>query len=161
MKISILILTITFCSSSFGAQTNAKRAKEKPVSEKSAVEKIENTSYDPALNVIGAGVGTVVGLGVGHPFQGRYQERGWMFTASQVAGLGLMLAGGFMGDCGLDENGNVRECGNQTQRSLGVGLYLGSRVWEIFDLWTHLNKPLNRHVLILLRPQGVNLAWQF
>ena len=101
---------------------------------KPAVEQVTETKSVDPLNIVGAGVGSLFGFGIGHPFQGRYLDRGWLFTVAEFSGVILLIQGGFMGDC---EPG-VRRCGNETIRGLGALLFVGGRVWEIVDLWTHL-----------------------
>lgn len=123
------------------------------------------TEFGPvsSFRVFGATAGTVFGLGLGHPFQGRWLERGWMFTFSQVAGLGLMISGGFMGDCARREDGTHESCRQESQVGAGTAIFLVSRVWEIFDLWTNL-RPKNTQLALMPRADGgteLQLVWLF
>lgn len=68
---------------------------------------------------------------------------GWIFTTTQVAGAIMMIAGGVYGDCARGE-----DCGNREFGTLGALTYFGSRVWEIYDLWTHL-RPEKKPALTL------------
>ncbi len=85
--------------------------------------KIETSSY-----VVGGLVGTlVIPFGVGQAIQGRYDEKGWIFTVSETASLAAMIGG-------LAS----RPMGDTSFPGLalaGAIAFTGFRIWEVVDLW--------------------------
>ena len=63
-------------------------------------------------NIAGAGLGTVMGFGIGHAFQSRYTQRGWWYTVGEVGVLFIPGAGAVIG-------------------------FLGFKVWESWDVWNY------------------------
>ncbi len=89
---------------------------------------------------VGGGLlGTFFGLGLGHIAQGRYAEKGWIFTLGQAAGISMFASGALA--CALDGIGrDVRsQPANPTCQDgwyvAGLGILSGFKVWEIVDLW--------------------------
>ena len=73
--------------------------------------------------------GTFVGFGVGQAVQGRYLQRGWIFTLGEVGSIGLML-------------GSVMRCASSVGDSCSPALMIGGAVgllafhtWEVIDVW--------------------------
>ena len=105
-------------------------------------------SYDDYIT--GGIVGTVFGFGTGHAVQGRYQEKGWVFTAGEVAASGLVIAS--LAPCRDDffsqRNITIQ---NRLAKCQKVGLvvgdlsFLGLRLWETLDAWTAPNPRLKKH----------------
>src|SRR5205085_907677 len=53
------------------------------------IGEISDTRY-----VLGGVIGTYpIGLGLGHAIQGRYMDRGWIFTVGELGSLAVVLAG--------------------------------------------------------------------
>lgn len=78
----------------------------------------------------GARVGGIVasvafGLGTGHAIQGRWMERGWIFTFGELAGLGLGAVASSESD--IDAR-TVNVLG-----FVGLATFIGLHVWEIVD----------------------------
>ena len=67
--------------------------------------------------------GTFIGFGLGHFFQDRWLERGWLFTVSHL--LLLPIKTSVWPLYGQDENFNT-----------GLSLYLLSKAIEIYDIWS-------------------------
>lgn len=92
---------------------------------------IERGEYS-AIEIIGGGVaGTFFGLGIGHAVQGRYGEKGWIFTVGELGSVGVMIAGA--ATC-LDPE----DCNPGLAGGLVIGGALGLfafRTWEIADVW--------------------------
>ena len=82
----------------------------------------------------GAALGTYIGFGVGHAIQGRYQDKGWIFTAGQVGSLFVAATG--ITKCLFDSDTYKEDnsCSN-TQLQIGVWGLIIFKGWEIFDLW--------------------------
>ncbi|MGZ3769732.1 MAG: hypothetical protein ACXVCP_07845 [Bdellovibrio sp.] len=81
--------------------------------------------------IVGGIIGTYPGLGIGHAIQGRYSEKGWIFTTGEIATLVAFASG--IGDCW---NGNRYGSCNSGLALGGLIGYLGFRVWEIVDVWS-------------------------
>jgi hypothetical protein len=73
------------------------------------------------------------GFGVGHAVQGRFTDKGWIFTAGELGSLGLILAGA--GDCWSSSSSNNQTCNGGGAIVFGVLGFVGFRVWEVVDAW--------------------------
>ena len=78
------------------------------------------------------------GFGIGHAVQGRYLQKGWIFTVGEVASAYVVLDG--LGKCGLTaaiyNNGT---CSGTENIVAGVAVFLGFKIWEIIDAWSGSN----------------------
>ncbi|MGZ3774721.1 MAG: hypothetical protein ACXVCY_10255 [Pseudobdellovibrionaceae bacterium] len=92
-----------------------------------------------AQYIFGGILGTYPGLGLGHAIQGRYMEKGWMFTVGESVSAIAIFAG--IGDCW---NGSRYSTCNPGLVGAGFVGLITFRIWEIFDVWA---TPLeqNRH----------------
>ena len=124
-----------------------------------ATNAVEETGMSHSQYVTGGVLGSIFGLGIGHAVQGRYSERGWIFTTSDVTGI-LLLANAncFRGRDSNSQDRAVRErgdCENTGQALLGASLIISSRVLQILDLWVLGNDRLigqtspHSHLIIL------------
>lgn len=92
------------------------------------IGEISTTAY-----VVGGIIGTYpVGLGIGHAIQGRYLDKGWIFTVGELGSVALLVAG--VGDCYSAALGGYTKC-NSGLTWLGLMGYVGFRIWEIIDVW--------------------------
>jgi hypothetical protein len=97
-------------------------------------ELILDGEIGPVAHIGGGLVATFVGFGTGQMVQGRWLERGWIFTVGETAGLGVMVYGlGKAATSCVNEDGS--DCG-----SSGLGLIAGGaiavtglHIWEIVD----------------------------
>ncbi|MBE7454631.1 MAG: hypothetical protein HS111_38945 [Kofleriaceae bacterium] len=78
--------------------------------------------------VIGVVVSVVPGFGLGHVVQGRWRERGWIFTVGEVVAFGFIAAAAVESDLSAPLVGALA--------AVGWGGYLGLRVWEVTDAVT-------------------------
>ena len=100
----------------------------------SSTKSITNGQY------IGGGVTSILlGYGIGHAIQGRYMERGWIFTASELVAIGGYITSVVFF---VTEASDVYRTGNTggVKAFGGVSLAFlvaltGLRVWEIVDAW--------------------------
>lgn len=92
------------------------------------------SSITHAREVTGPIVGTVVGLGTGHLIEGRWLDKGWIFTAGETAGLAL-FASGFRCETVAGTYKDTTECNANTFATLGGITFLAFRIWQIVDLW--------------------------
>lgn len=106
---------------------------------------IEPINISRGQYIAGGVLGTIPGFGIGHAIQGRYTEKGWIFTLSQLASL---LASSY-----FSAQGNP----------LGVSLSYISfgifRLWGLIDVWwlpssyqitSHQNKENNLYITPLV-----------
>ena len=97
-------------------------------------ELILDGEIGPVGHIGGGLVATFVGFGTGQAVQGRWLERGWIFTVGETASLGVMVYGlGKAATSCVNEDGS--DCG-----SSGLGLVAGGaialtglHIWEIVD----------------------------
>lgn len=107
---------------------------------------VSTTAY-----VVGGVLGTwPLGFGIGHAIQGRYIEKGWIFTLGEV-GSGLIFISG-LASC-INQN-LYSGCTNNGVITAGLVGFIGFRVWEIIDLW--VGPPLiNRRYHALQEQKGL------
>jgi len=94
--------------------------------------------------IVGGGlVGTVFGFGLGHVVEGRYLDRGWIFTAGETVATAMLIK--YLSDCYHVTGPDT--CNQQHGGWLAGGmlLALGFRLWEILDVW-HGPSVLNERV---------------
>jgi hypothetical protein len=115
--------------------------------------------------VTGGVIGSIFGFGIGHAIQGRYADKGWIFTATEVAGVGLAAAANCKTE--KDDYGDDKwTCKNGSGLyAIGVGVVLGFHIWEIVDLWADA-KPVDDSspkAYLIPDPQspGIGVAWRF
>lgn len=90
-------------------------------------ELILRGEIDTGQFIVGGIVGTFFApFGIGQALQGRYSERGWIFTLGEGASIGLLIAGAI----NLDES----DAANAMFVGGILGL-VGFRIWEVVDLW--------------------------
>lgn len=94
---------------------------------------LQNGEISNPAYVIGGIIGTYpIGLGIGHAIQGRYSDKGWIFTVGELGSAAVAMAG--LGDCVSDWSDSRRRCEGGLI-VLGFVGYLGFRIWEIIDVW--------------------------
>ncbi len=87
--------------------------------------------------VTGGIVGSSVGFGIGHAIQGRYGDRGWIFTLGKSVGLGLSIAGvAGLSDSNCLNNDDIEcESDDLTLTGVGYAMMIGVHIWEVVDVW--------------------------
>jgi hypothetical protein len=97
---------------------------------------ISDTRY-----IIGGVLGTYpIGLGIGHAIQGRWSEKGWIFTSGELGSAAVFMIGA-LGcinnelDKGLNGKDDCHGI-NEAMIVTGVVGYIGFRIWEIVDVWS-------------------------
>jgi hypothetical protein len=77
--------------------------------------------------IVGGVVGTwVLGFGLGHAIQGRWSDRGWVFTLGESASLILLFVGLAQSSGESGDSGDV----SIATGAIGWGVF---RIWSIFD----------------------------
>ena len=87
----------------------------------------------------------VAGFGIGHAVQGRWNERGWIFTVGEVGSLGVLFYG--LTQCCQHQRGQGYMLG-------GLFALAGFRIWAIVDAWV-VPPSHNRQVRALRRSLGL------
>ena len=145
MRILMFVVVAALFSFSALAQTPASSPEPVPPSNKKPMYpitaeeqklldrgEIGETSY-----VVGAILGTwPIGFGVGHAIQGRYMEKGWIFTLGEAASIAVLIRG--LNRCGYyaDDWDKEDSCNDGDELVLiGALGFIGFKVWEIVDLW--------------------------
>jgi hypothetical protein len=79
--------------------------------------------------VISGILGTYPGFGIGHAIQGRWRERGWIFTAGEIGTI--MVGAASAVGCAF---GRTTDSGCGAMQ-VAFGAYLGLKIWEAIDIW--------------------------
>lgn len=128
----------------------------------SAQEKVDGKVPVATGKYITGGVlGSTIGFGIGHAVQGRYEDKGWIFTATESAGLVLLIAG--CSSTKRNSDGD-KECSNPGLSAVGLITLIGFHVWEIVDIWSTATPVEDRPAVMLLpNPEapGIGIAWKF
>jgi len=82
---------------------------------------------------VGGGIASIfLAFGIGQAIQGRWSDRGWIFTVGEVASITAMMYGIFkMAECAYN-------CDTERAGTWAIGGALamtGFRIWEIIDAW--------------------------
>lgn len=81
----------------------------------------------------GGVLGTIVGFGSGHAIQKRFDDKGSYFLVGEGLGLGGLIVGGAFA-CGVGYSTNYGSTCSFVQNA-SLAIFLGTKIWEIFDLW--------------------------
>lgn len=113
---------------------------------------ISDTQY-----ILGGVLGTYpLGFGIGHAIQGRYSDKGWIFTVGELGSLAVLMAG--FGDCVSRSWSDSSGC-NGGLITLGAFGFLGFRIWEIVDVWA-TPLEINRRYRMLKSGRGSAMTFQ-
>lgn len=133
MKPFLCVLALTLSYSSYALTTSNKLTESlhtnKFVRSDTPIKTITKKQY------VGGGMTSILpGFGLGHGIQWRYQEKGWIFTASELATLGAYLILVDIAASSIDINPKTL----LFLRRLRVGFLVvfgGLKIWEIMDAW--------------------------
>lgn len=112
--------------------------------------------------VTGGVITSIFGLGIGHGIEGRYGDKGWIFTATEATGYAMMIAG--CNDRKDRDGDGDKECNNAGLAAAGAVLAIGFHVWEIVDIWTGATPVDSAPVAFFMPIQdttGIGVAWRF
>jgi hypothetical protein len=114
-----------------------------------------NEGEMPVGRYVAGGITAVAaGFGIGHIVQGRWLEKGWIFTFGEGAAIAAMMAGvaQSIDSCYGAYNDYNQPCQNSRHRGDGVGLVMGGllaftglHIWEVVDAWVappHHNRQI-------------------
>lgn len=83
--------------------------------------------------IVGGGlIGTFFGFGLGHAVQGRWSDKGWLFTVGEGGAMALMMS--TMADC-IDETLDGPQTCNENWLAFSAIAFGVLRLWEIVDVW--------------------------
>ena len=159
---SAMIVQLTEGSPSIGMKVEKDISKAAPapavLSEEERktldIGEISTTRY-----VIGGVIGTYpIGLGVGHAIQGRYGDKGWIFTVGELGSMAVLLAG--LGDCTFDDWSDDDDCDGGGLIFLGAAGYVGFRIWEVIDVWAGSAEHNRRYREIRARQGQSTAQWK-
>jgi hypothetical protein len=106
--------------------------------------------------VAGALLGSFGGFGIGHAIQGRWTEKGWVFTVADTASTAFLMT--TLVSCSIaasEERAREDRC--VAGFILSVAAYTGFRIWETVDLWVAPPRH-NRRLYDLQRRMGYRSA---
>lgn len=154
---SALFLNLSLTCVLLNSSAFADEADRAPASSQPTKTKKQKVKPQPApqiqyevqpVKIVGGVVGTLIGFGTGHIIQGRYWERGWIFTITDLV-TEVLWVGSHFGDCASGHP----DCHNTSMANFSTAALAVSRVWEAYDLFTHLKDPQAYVTVILPRPQ--------
>ena len=96
---------------------------------------LEDGEISDASYVGGGLLSLVPGFGLGQAVQGRWSDRGWIFTLGETAAMGLLIYGISKDDCFLKLEACHDDDDGVGEFVAGALAYTGFRVWEIIDAW--------------------------
>lgn len=112
------------------------------------LELLAEGEISTAQHVAGALLALSPGFGAGQLAQGRWLDKGWIFTGGEIASLALVFSSIRTSDScvhydrvppnGDEPVGPGTDCdagsdGDRTRLAIGLGAYVGLRIWEIAD----------------------------
>jgi len=131
--LSLLVLALSFGSlaETTGNELSDSMTADRFTSSYSGSKTISNGRY------IGGGIAAIIpGWGIGHAVQGRWMEKGWMFTAGNLVITGGLIFSGVSLFSDAAEKGGEESL--KTWGGLTLALYLaaiGLKLWEVADAW--------------------------
>ncbi|MEO8840806.1 MAG: hypothetical protein ABI591_08495 [Kofleriaceae bacterium] len=124
---------------------------------------LETGEIGPGKWLLGVGVATGMGFGMGQTVQGRWRETGWIFTVGEslsLTALVLTIPALFSGDCYDCSQREHSESNRAAYIAIGSLIaYAGFHVWEIGDA---LIAPVafnhRYHAALARHPEATQLA---
>ena len=134
---SVLILMVILCSKFVNASEDYSN--------------ISTTRY-----VTGGILSIYPGFGIGHAVQGRYTDKGWIFTTGEAISATVAIVG--LGQCGITSGiTSSNQCSGNSMILAGTVEFLGFKIWEIVDAWI-IPKTKNQSSLVNLSGKFVSVA---
>ncbi len=123
--IALSLLAVSSWSATATAQPGASEPRAEVVLAPREQALLARGEVSGARHVSGVVVAVVPGLGLGHAIQGRWKERGWIFTFGELVTFGMATVAASESD--LDQSIVT------TLGIAGWGGWLSLRVWEVTD----------------------------
>ncbi|HUS29648.1 MAG TPA: hypothetical protein VMZ53_14140 [Kofleriaceae bacterium] len=143
MRIALLVVAVT--ASVAHAEPSAS-----PPGLTSSIEDTEDVTE--IQRIMGPPVAFTLGFGLGHVVEGRWREKGWIFTTSETLATGLFV-GGMLADMSCTQH-----CGyGGAAFATGMIALVGLRIWESVDA---VNGARRKHARFMQRQMrlGLHLA---
>jgi hypothetical protein len=142
--VSVLVLVIAMAGSASAEPFGS------PPSATPPVERIDDVTE--IQRIMGPPVALTIGYGLGHVVEGRWREKGWIFTVGETAATGLWI-GGMMADMSCTQH-----CGyGGVAFATGMVALLGLRIWESVDAVNGARRKHARYMQQQMR-LGLHLA---
>lgn len=125
------LICMLLLASTLGLRVNADQA-DAAKADTNTPESMGRIPVETSKYITGGVLASAVGFGIGHGIQGRYNEKGWIFTATEVASVVALGVG--ISSC--DTMDKKATCSNNGLITLGALSLVGFHVWEIIDAWT-------------------------
>lgn len=107
---------------------------------------IDSSNISTTRYVTGGILSIYPGFGIGHAVQGRWAEKGWIFTTGESISATIAVIG--LGECGISSGiSSGRDCSGKDKILVGTVGFIGFKIWEIVDAWIlskAMNNSLNR-----------------
>ena len=162
---SVLIASAFFAVSAMAQQGTPTRPAGQEAPKPVVAEEASSSSKVPVPTgkyITGGVIASAIGLGIGHGIEGRYADKGWIFTATEATGIAMMVAG--CNDRKDRDGDGDKECNNAGLAAAGVVIAVGFHVWEVVDIWTGAT-PVDTQPVAFLLPNpeapGIGVAWRF
>ncbi|MFZ3229510.1 MAG: hypothetical protein WA160_04845 [Pseudobdellovibrio sp.] len=155
-----LIFAMTFILFSF--ISHAEELRKQTVENKNQDGKVEVST---GKYITGGILGSVIGFGIGHAVQGRYAEKGLLFSVGEAVGFTLVISGAVKCIDEKDKSTN-KECSSSANSQILIGgvAMLGLHIWEIVDVWTGAT-PVDDKISAILIPNpkspGIGFVYNF
>ncbi len=115
----------------------------------------------PGEHIGGGLLGTFFGLGLGHAVQGRYSDKGWIFTVGEAGSAAVLIFtfNGCISDSFRSDYGRYNDCNEGLLWGSALAL-AGFRIWELVDVWAGPTNH-NQQVRNLQYRQGIQPRFGF
>jgi hypothetical protein len=130
-----LALLIVMCGTALADTIDGPPSKTPPLRFEDDVSEMQQ--------IVGPPLAFTLGFGIGHAAEGRWHEKGWMFTATDTAGFALFIGGNIAGLSCETETSCGLAAGAFAVGLLGLGV---SRIWQTIDTVTGA-RAKNRRVM--------------
>ena len=139
LKSILCLLALAFSFSSFAEDelSSDSMTTDRFTSSYDGSKTITNTRY-----IVGGIASIFPGLGIGHAVQGRWMERGWMFTAGGlITSTGYLVSAFWLvSSTTLELEAGMKPALKTNKGAGGLALafllaYIGFKIWEAADVW--------------------------
>lgn len=102
-------------------------------------EILQNGPISDGAHIGGGFAALFLGFGIGQAVQGRWSDKGWIFTVGDLGSLTMMIYGmtNMLTACAVDDDPYTDSCDNDGNGAgflvIGALAYTGFRIWETVD----------------------------
>lgn len=139
MKFLILLILATLQTKPTFANENKLSELSKTVLTSDEIRILKTGPLENPRYITGGILGTTLGFGVGHAIQGRWQNKGWIFTLGESVSLVTLVGAGAW----CVTSSAARSFGGEDESTsfscilttISATSFIGLRIWESIDLW--------------------------